>query len=324
MKILFVNTNTADYLQDLIYSGLRKISSNIRDYPLNLAYHLNIRKYPKNLGYSRANFFKNLKAYFDITPKNADMVIVGSSHPNSFLNYLKIIREIPKSIPIVFVDGGDREEIAGDLIRFKCYKLWEDAIKIRPFDFIFKREYLKNKEYPDNVYPLPFSINPDIIEVPENVIKNKDVNFWAVNSHPVREKAFNILRQRFGDSDIKLFNEMKKYFFRDKEYVSRYCRYKIGISLRGNGWDTFRYWEIPYFELLMVTTDLDIVIPDDFQDGKHIIRCRSDLSDLIEICDYYLKNDLKRNEIIKSAKTHLLNYHTNFHRARYLIDIVRK
>ena len=49
------------------------------------------------------------------------------------------------------------------------------AIEKRDFDYIFKREYLIDKSYANNVFPLPISVNfdfiPDLIDLGLNAIE---------------------------------------------------------------------------------------------------------------------------------------------------------
>jgi hypothetical protein len=53
MKILFINSSSADYVQDLTYSGLVKHLGveNVIDFHWNKKFHVPYKKYPKNLGY---------------------------------------------------------------------------------------------------------------------------------------------------------------------------------------------------------------------------------------------------------------------------------
>ena len=84
-----------------------------------------------------------------------------------------------------------------------------------------------------------------------------------------------------------------------------------------------RYWEVPAVGSFMISQKPQFVIPNNFKHEKHIVFCQDDLSDLIELCEYYLKNDASREQIAKNGKKHLLNYHTDVKRAEYIIDIIR-
>lgn len=331
MKILFIASRKFDYAQDLAYSGLVQVlgPESVHDLPMNFNYHFNHKEYPKNLGVTSKNGLVSLIKHpikqQIINAKTADVVIVGSAKPDAFQAYLKIAKEIPNTTPVVLIDGGDREELGGDLFRLEAGEYWDQACRIRPFDLIFKREYLKGQTYPNNVHPLPFAMNTLALGVGPNAVKDKDVIFWAMNSHPIREKAFQILKGKF-DCDANgtgPSKSMKAYKFKGRRYHEEMAKAKIVISLRGGGWDTLRYWEAPALGTLLISTKLGIVIPNDFEDKKHIVHCKDDLSDLIELCDYYLKHDLEREQIAAAGREHLLKFHTNEARAKTILNVIK-
>ena len=70
----------------------------------------------------------------------------------------------------------------------------------------------------------------------------------------------------------------------------------------------------------MITQRPGILIPNDFIDGKHVIHCKEDLTDLIDLCAYYLKNETKREEIAQNGALHLKKYHTDVMRTRYILE----
>lgn len=327
MKILFVNSQKFDYGQDLAYAGLCEVlgKENVRDYPRHTTYHLNTKTYPKNLGYY-PNY--NPLTYVQsqqITPKNCDVVIVGACKPDAFHAYLKIASGISNSTPVVLIDGGDREEMGGDLLRLNAYSLWEEAVRLRPFDIIFKREYLKDRDYAPNIHPLPFSINLNALGVRPSGVFDKDVSFWAMESHPIRSRALELLKGKFDcDENGTAKNQtLKGYKFKGRRYHEELAKCRIVLSLRGGGWDTLRYWEIPALGPLMITQRLGIVIPNDFESGKHIIHCQDDLSDLIDLCEHFLRHEDERVRMASAAYEHLCRYHTHVARARYMIEIIR-
>lgn len=93
-----------------------------------------------------------------------------------------------------------------------------------------------------------------------------------------------------------------------KEYTRKGLRYleelkscKIVLNFRGVGWDTLRYWETPAIGRFMITQRPRIVIPDNFRDGKEIVFCKDDLSDMIDLCQHYLENDEERETIARDA-----------------------
>ncbi|WP_455206355.1 glycosyltransferase family protein [Kaarinaea lacus] len=323
MKILYINSHSADYVQDLTYSGVVKIFGlkNVIDHRWNQKYHIPYKKYPKNLGYMPGSLLPSLNR---LAVKNFDIVLIGSAKVDCFETYLEFIDKIPANIPVVFIDGGDQPEIGKDLTIYGRPELYKEAIAKRPFDLIFKREMLIDQDYGKNVFPLPMSFNMDRAR---NMPKEKkyQVSFWAVESHPIRVQALDLLSSQF---DCKVNGtERNQKFSRYKRkggfYLQELARCKIVLNFRGGGWDTMRYWEVPAVGSFMISQRPKLVIPHNFEHEKHVAFCQDDLSDLIELCKYYLKNDAAREQIAVNGKNHLLQYHTDIKRAEYIIETIR-
>lgn len=325
-KLLFINSKESDYLQDLTYSGLVKVlgAENVVDYPWNPYYHIKYRRvYPRNLGYAPNSLFSSLSSRF--SSSDFDAVLVGSTKPKCFQSYLRIMSRIPVSTPVIFIDGGDYSNIGGDMERLNALHLYDEAVAKRPFDLIFKREYLQNIDYPDNIMPLPFSFNFDSFKPKLSKDSFKyDVSFWGVESDPVRTKALDLLQDRFDcrDNGTVRNQVFKKYKRKGLRYLEELGSCKIVLNFRGGGWDTLRYWEAPAVGRFMISQRPGIVIPDNFRDGKEIVFCRDDLSDLIDLCTYYLENDSEREIIAKNAFELARRHHSDEARAKYLLGKV--
>lgn len=322
MRVLYINRNKFDYMQDLVYTGLVKTLgvANVIEMPWNNKFHLNYRKYPKNIGLYKGGLFRSLLN--SITVKQEDMVIVASCHPDTLKTYLEMASGIPATVPTVFLDGGDWPEVAGDLDRLGGKELYDQAMAIRPFDYVFKREYLVDKSYDDNVYPLPFAFNFDRLPKISGEYKY-DVAFWAVESHPVRTSALTMIQDEFDcaqNGSIK--NQvMKKYKRKGDLYLQELARCKISLNFRGAGWDTLRYWEVPALAGFMISQKPGIVIENNFEDGKEIVFCKDDLSDLMDLCQYYLKYEDKRESIAKKSLLKMREYHMDIHRAEKILKV---
>jgi hypothetical protein len=263
MKLLFVNSSSTDYLQDLTYSGLVKILGveNVIDYPWNLKYHLPVKNYPKNFGYTKFTINFN----FNIDFKSFDAVILASAKKDALAGFKKILSKIHNT-PIVFLDGGDRPEIGGDFSRLGIEDSYLELVKIRPFDLIFKREYFLNEHGNiSHIFPFPFSF-PYNVSVPvanENE-KKYDVSFWAQKEPAIREKVLKMLQGKY-DCDkngTKLNQDFETYSRKGKFYLEELSRCKIVLNFRGGGWDTMRYWEVPAVNTLMISQKPKIYIPN--------------------------------------------------------------
>lgn len=323
MKILYINSHSADYVQDLTYSGLVKIFGlkNVIDYKWNQKYHIPYKKYPKNLGYVKGSLLPSLA---NLAVKNFDIVFVGSAKVDCFETYLTILDRIPRDVPVVFIDGGDKPVIGMDLSVYERPELYERAIQNRPFDLVFKREKIIGQDYGENVHPLPMSFNMDRVRNCSNT-KKYDVSFWAVESWPIRSQALDILSSKFDckDNGTERNQKFSKYKRKGEFYLEELARCKIVLNFRGGGWDTMRYWEVPAVGSFMISQKPQLEIPNNFEHQKHIVFCQDDLSDLIELCGYYLKNETTREKIAANGKNHLLQYHTDVKRAEYIFQTIR-
>lgn len=325
MRILYINENLMDYQQDIIYGGLVKVlgSKNVYPVPFNHSYFFNLRKYPKNIGYQRHGFFAYLKNR--VISFKYDCVMVSSTKPRSFNFYNAILNSIPDSCPVVFLDGGDWPEVGGDLWRLGHHNLYKETIKRRPFDLIFKREMLKDETYPSNVYSCPFAFNMDRLKNIKTVTSKKyDVSFWANESHKTRTHIFSLLKGKYdceenGTSRDRSFGAFDR---RGDFYFEELKRCKIVLNIRGTGWDTLRFWELPALGTFMLSQKPGIVIPHDFTDGVNIAYFEEDFSDFYEKIDYYLENEIEREKIAYAGYQHLCKYHTDIARAKSIISTI--
>jgi spore maturation protein CgeB len=319
LKVLFINSLSADYAQDLMYSGLVKVlgKKNVIDYPWNKKYHLPYKKYPKNLGYTPMSLLSTIgrRALHDI-----DLVIVAASKTDCFDSYLEAIDKVPAKAPVIFLDGGDQPGIGQDLTVYKRPELYDQVINIRPFDLIFKREFLIGTEHEGNVIPMPFSFNLDRLpSLPGS--KKYDVSFWAVESAQIRSDALDLLQDKFDCADNGTTRNQKfsRYKRKGAFYLQELSQCKIVLNFRGGGWDTMRYWEVPAVSTFMISQKPQIVIPNNFENHGHLVYCSNDLSDLEELCTYYLKHEDEREKIAKQGFEHLKKYHTDVARAEELL-----
>jgi len=326
-KILFITSREPDYLQGLTYSGLVQLlgQRDVVDIPFNTSFYLKGKGYPRNLGYRESNslaggFWRSMRA--DL--RAFDLVIVGSAKPDCFEKYLSIVNGIPARTPVVFVDGGDRPELGGDLDRLKRPELWHQAARSRTFNRIFKREYLETADHGPGVIPFPFSFDFDRYEFQVPGEKKYQASFWAVESHPIRTKALELLEGRFdcdknGTHRNQVFRQYRRKGLFHLQEMSR-CR--VVLNFRGVGWDTLRYWEVPAVGGLLISQRPQIRIPENFVHEREIVFCRDDLSDLIDMISYYLKNEGRASEIAANAHRKARQHHSTRAKAEILLRAV--
>ncbi len=325
MRILYICSKKFDYLQDLTYSGLVMLlgKEQVTDYPWNPKFNLPYKQYPKNLGYTGVSF----RLFEKIDPGKYDLVILAAAKQDALNTYEKILPEI-KHIPVLFLDGGDFPQIGGDFYRYQLGNRFEAVLSQRPFDIILKREYIPTEhEGMSNVFPFQFSF-PYNLQVDTLLEQDKkyDVSFWGQQEPAIRANALTLLQDKYdcAQNGTTLNQDFSTYKRKGKFYLEEIARCKIVLNFRGGGWDTMRYWEVPAAGSFMISQRPQITIPNNFENGKHLVWCSDGLEDLLEIIDYYLQRPAEREAIATAAKTHLEQYHLNTCRAQALLEIVQQ
>ncbi|HRH40342.1 MAG TPA: glycosyltransferase [Pyrinomonadaceae bacterium] len=113
----------------------------------------------------------------------------------------------------------------------------------------------------------------------------------------IREKAMEILNKQ---KLFKFEGGMKKVSY--DEFLKEIAQSKICIDMPGLGDFCFRLVNYLSIGTCVIAyphrTDLNIPLVD----GKNIVYMKEDFSDLVELCEYYLENDDKREEIAQNAR----------------------
>ncbi len=95
------------------------------------------------------------------------------------------------------------------------------------------------------------------------------------------------------------------------------CR--VVLSLRGEGYDTFRFWENAACSAVHVAQRMPLYIPDDFEHGRSILRF-SDADEMIRLIDMVLDGSIRGEWIVQESHRRLARYHTTERRAAYFLD----
>src|SRR6266850_1579784 len=332
MKILFLADPSPDFLQDLTWAGLAEClgPSSVAEIPPRADYHAPIAPYPFGQGYvpgEPAPERTSTEAAKALARGDFDVLMVGSAKQGPLRDFLRIVGSGRPSPPTVFVDGGDRTELGGD-----CAELFRDAERQHPFDLVLKRELCAGS-VESRLHPFPFSVNPRAFPAMDASERDLPVYFSARPTSEIRIRAARLLRDRFPDiaGDLpddsatpdgsaaglgarlirglarrvgparagrsRYFDLSRVYRRVGQDYLHDLRRARLAISLRGRGFDTFRYWEIPWSGALLVSEELPILIPDNFLPDREAVFVRPDLADLCERVDYYLKHDRERTDI---------------------------
>lgn len=352
MRILYLTENLPDYLSDQIYVGLWKIlrPEQVIDYPYKTHYHdsthrLHYISQVPGRRYEEDEILDLLRSkYFDI-------LVLSSSRRGGVAVLDTLSRKVTLP-PRVLIDGEDDACIRQELFYQHGFALYFKREFRTGWNVSLSRrvEFGGDQNLFARTYALPFSIDLDTLPSPQGVRKDVDISYVARASHPKRLEAVRLLGSSHGlrfegglyaeptDRQSKLRKGIPRLLTKLKgdpvvtseqlgkrlsstEYYALLARSKMALSLRGGGFDTLRYWEVAASKTLLVSEKPDIVIPNNFEHGRHALFCRSDLRDLVDLVQNYVGDEKKCLAMADAGYAHLVNYHTVERRAEYFIDL---
>lgn len=301
MNIVMFSKGNTDYLHDMLYHGFRQLGHTVVDYP------------------RKANLHSGATGLLDfswdaqeISRGSADILLIcaqPADYPEDF-GYSEKLNEAlltygPKKVAIV--DGHDVQVPYQELNH--------------PYSAIFKREYLKSDPDAEGMFNLPLVSREETLVLAP--YKEKDIDFLFMGSYsgqPFRAKVLQSLTyyaHRLGSNAVVSLNPCPR-----EEYLSLARRSKVIISVRGYGWDCYRYWETPALGTLMLTEEVPLRLENDFVDG---IDCRKfktgDVGDMERVLTEILSSGPAQLEnMALHAWYKTKQYHTPVHRAQYILE----
>lgn len=284
MRIGVISRGSPDYLIDIVTDGLiRQLGRQ------NVAVDYNVRFSPGGKGayYHLCQGFDNPEP-FDIHDADA---LVASTRSLDAVSSWKTRTNKSK---IAIVDGEDLAPI--------------NAAGVELATIYFKREYFHFTPYPSNVRPLPFAAVPE--DLPVEMPSRSNVFYSGHPNHPFRNEIVGVLKS-MGYAPAP--NQDKK------DYNKSIMGALVGVAIRGMGWDTYRYWEIPYFGAALLAQRPGHVIPANFIDGEeacfydHAGSFRKKLTQLMSNPEHILR-------MAAAGHKALLERHMSVNRARTVLE----
>jgi hypothetical protein len=213
----------------------------------------------------------------------------------------------------------------------------EDTAEMKPeyldvSDVYFKREYFKNGRYPSSLLNLPYARARAIVRVhrryPEKVFNLPfgiipfDYGFKNTNQQKIGNLFFA------GKDTSKVRRQLKKAIIEQgshgytymanvlnmSDYAAEIRRHWICASLRGSGWDTYRYWEIPYVGSVLLCQESPLKIDNDFVHGESCLRF-STVDQAMALAADYLKKKDRLVDIATKGNELVLKEHMSINRA---------
>lgn len=361
MRILFLTGQHLDYVSDPLYIGLSRVlgDEQVVDYPYKPAFH-DPESRPWYLVQRPGRRFSREEILDRLRDRYFDLVCLSSFRQDCLEECAELYARAPFP-PLVFVDGRDDAHILHDVlgrypirIYFKRDYVWKKGNSLREFWDVFWT-FRGDRRLFARTVPLPLSIVVDALPDFGPIPKEIDVSYRGRASHPRRVKAAAILSQMEGvrfsggvygspeDRQYKLkagrlerwqakvfqnaraseSDQLKK--MAPERYYREITASRIAVALRGGGLTASpRYYEIVAMRTMLLSDVPEAIIPNGFENRRHAVYCKADLSDLEDLVRHYLREEAEREAIVNDGYAHLLKYHTCERRAEYFVGICQR
>ncbi|HEX5399121.1 MAG TPA: glycosyltransferase [Verrucomicrobiae bacterium] len=323
-EILYLCHSGIDYLQDGLYHGLVSLlgKGRVVDWPRQARFHERLDSLIPSVGfYSQSEPSRPQTAWGlrrQLRAGRFGLVAIAAGRKHAFRAWRDVM-DACRQLPAVFVDGGDHAELAGQLAWERKTSLRRDVLNARPFDLIFKREHHGPDVNHPKILPIAFCLPENHYRPPSPPIKKtREVAFWGGASSASRAVAIEKLK------NVRDFARNRSVEFRGEDFMCELAATKVCLSFWGAGDDTMRYWEIPCAGSLLMAQKPRSPIPDNFIDRREAVFVRDDLSDLIDLVNYYCDHDDEREEIARAGRKRFLKCHTTRARAKYFLDALHE
>lgn len=312
-RILYLCHPESDYGSDLLYDGMRRIlgPENVIEYPWKPTVHG--QDFEKATGYPCTFHWSDgprpLEELVRMAAEGAfDVILYSDTLGTLPKDDVQQILAAAPAVPLFVLDMWDECGDFLDIIR--------SVGGLGPVAGHFKREMIAGLDFGPNTWPLLFAY-PDDRLVREPQWEGREGVFWA-------GKLIGGAR-RLTLSWVEIWTELSGGWgtpYTPEEYSAVLEKQLIGLSLFGNGFDTVRYWELPAHGVMLLSERSPLVIPHDFEDGKHAVFY-DHAAELKEKLTHYLAHPEEAVAIAQAGHAHFLEYHTATARARQFLGQIQ-
>ncbi len=251
-----------------------------------------------------------------------------------FRRYVRVDREPlaqsyrgdPRVVLLEFVWKGRPYPVAVDYSDY-LDRLHEDCLK--DVALYFKMQYLRGGYGSDKVVPGGYvNPSPDYYKYLGRLRALRDRppvfdvygRFGLTNGGQVRQRA------------VRLLTEQRAFRYEGATSTVRYsrslieaARAKVCIDLPGNGPFCFRLLDYLGIGSCVIGPAHPTALHVPLEDRKHIVYAKDDLSDLIDLCRYYVEHEAARAEIVRNSRDFFDRYlHRDQLAAYYLFTALER
>jgi Glycosyl transferases group 1 len=331
VRIAFLANPVYDHLQDMVFHGLASIlgPENVVEYPPLGRYR---SQAPPGAPHPSLwfDFPEPPRASLRETVLSADAVVIGSLRAG-IRSLVDEVFELQPRTPVVYLDGEDDFYVLGIRSRVDVYCKREILLPgnrsvvregVRRVHRRLRRRLENRDPLADPVsvarsrdrglVPLTFGWPGPL---PQRGPTDHDVAFLSNPTSHARALVRSDLERLAAEGiRVRMLAEGERLDW--TSYMDVLARSRIGVSVRGGGFDTFRYWEIPAAGALLLAETPRIVIPGNFADGREAVfapvdRIASRIRDL-------LTGDTE--PIAREGRARLAAAHTSVHRAQTVLS----
>ena len=305
--ILYVTRTVTDFGNDTLYDGLCRVlgHKNVLEYPTKDSLHggkgKRYAQYPCFFDYPTISDEEKIQMLVD---GKFDAILIACTAVRDFTReqdgdkydgFIKLLEGASRKTPTYLIDYGDLRGINKGL--------WERFNAL----LYFKREFTKGGK---DVIPFNFSYSERYMAGIKTLRDN--MFFWAGSFQHYRRKFLEVCVEHFGI-------DMAKNDLTQSEYREELLRSKIGLSLRGWGFDTVRFYEVPAHGALLLSQKPRIFINNNFEDGKNAVFFETP-EELDSKIKFLLDNPKELESIRLKGYNWFTKYHTSSVRAKQLLE----
>jgi len=286
MKVGIISKGSPDYLIDLVTDGLFRLLGRS-----NVASHYSTRFEPgTNPAYRYLYECMAQPDSFNI--HDADVLVASGRS----VDLAAMWRVKTGKAKIAIVDGED--------------SILLNNVGVELSTAYFKREYLLGTQYDQKVLPLPLAAFPE--EMPPET-KRSGVFYSGEVTHHFRKEIHAVL---IGMGIPPAPHQSKT------DYNRSLIAAEIGVAVRGCGWDTYRYWEVPYFGAALLAQRTGHVIPGNFRHCEEAVFYDENVTEFYDKLTWMLKHPEETAKIAAAGQKAVTERHLSIHRAKTVLESV--